>query len=89
MFCLTDFETCFELVWCCFEIGFEIGFETGFETSFETGRVVLVVERSKRKNGSKRSQEMMMMGGEGRAIVRPCRCAACKNVKIMQVSSRP
>ena len=52
VFCLTDFETCFELVWCCFEIGFEIGFETGFETSFETGRVV---ERSKRKNLSKRS----------------------------------
>ena len=48
VFCLTDFETCFELVWCCFEIGFEIG----FETSFETGRVV---ERSKRKNLSKRS----------------------------------
>ena len=25
----------------------------------------------------------MMMGGERRAIVRPCRCAAGKNVKII------
>ena len=30
--------------------------ETSLKTSFETGGVVLVVERSKRKNGSKRSQ---------------------------------
>ena len=37
-------------------------FETSFKTGFETDRVVLVVERSKRKNGSKRFQgknEMM------------------------------
>ena len=39
----------------CFEIGFETGFEIGFETDIETGRVVLVVEWSKGKNGSKRS----------------------------------
>ena len=32
-----------------------------FENDFETGWVVWVVERLKRKNGSKRSQEMMMM----------------------------
>ena len=45
-----------------YEKGFETNFETGFETDFETGRVVLVVETSKRKNGSKRSHgknEMM------------------------------
>ena len=35
----------------------KLDFETGFETGFETDRVVLVVERSKRKNGSKRFQE--------------------------------
>ena len=52
------FERVLKLV---FETGFENGFETGFETGlefesgFETGRVVWVVERSKRKIGSKRS----------------------------------
>ena len=39
--------------------GFETGFETGFWNLLWTGRMVLVVwmvERSKRENGSKRSQ---------------------------------
>ena len=40
-----------------FKTGFETGFETEFEIGFETGRVVLVVEGSKGKNGSKRSPE--------------------------------
>ena len=38
------------------ETGFETGLETGFETGLDTGRVFLVFERSKRKNGSKKSQ---------------------------------
>ena len=51
------FETSFEIGFeTGFEISFETGLETAFETGFQTGRVVLVVERSKRKNWSKRSQ---------------------------------
>ena len=51
-----DFETGVETNFETFEKDFETGFETGFEIGFETGRAVLVVERSKSKNGSKRSQ---------------------------------
>ena len=47
------FETGFETG---FGKGFETDFETGFEIGFESDKVVLVVERSKTKNGSKRSQ---------------------------------
>ena len=47
------FETGFETG---LENGIGTGFETSFEPGFETGRVVLGVERSKRKYGSKRSQ---------------------------------
>ena len=47
------------------EIGLATSLATGFETGFETGRVILVVERSKRKKGSKRLQGKMMKNGRG------------------------